>query len=321
MALVETKMMTFRDIFAETIDTYREYVKINEEMKSLILARKPYSTEKYTELVSMVENLFSNYELGKYLDLIIEFLGTLKMDNYSYRDFDLKIERAIREFKDARDIYMFISNKIRNERGLFKFDKSVSNIIDGVFTLDNTLKDVPFDVREKIREEIVRNMIRLRVDIFSEMDIRQAIDFIDFTENFYIGPLEVLRQICRGQRSDFQMPLQVCSAFDNIVTNRLYPEYLTRIADMIVPYGVNRQEVYDKLRPIVLGENSIFYRLDANTSKGAISLVVLDKFKLGMFDLSAKKPELLFIARLLVDLEKVRKRICLAKSDKANEVV
>ncbi|QXJ30338.1 hypothetical protein [Saccharolobus shibatae] len=301
MAMAQWKIMAFREVFSEAVNIYRKYSDIFDEMSSLVFSTsKPFDTKKFIELESNAKKFFIDYELGKYLDLIVEFLKVLKMNKDPYREFDLTLEKVIKEFEDAKNDYIYIKNSLY----LMGMTDSWLYLIESIF------RNLPLEGVEKVKEETVRKAIELRSNVFSFMDIRKAIEFIDFTENYHEGPMEILRQICRGQRSDFQIPTEVCSIYNHIVSNKLYSQYLASVADIAEKYGMNRQEAMEKVKPIILGEGDMYYGFDTNVSKGALEPAVLDKFRLSMFDLSVKSPELLFSAKLFIDLEKVRKKIC-----------
>ena len=299
MALIGTKITAFKDVFAEVADLYREFVSVRDEMKNLVYSSaKPFSTTKFADLGTRVKKFFAGNELGKYLDLAIEFLNTLKTGRDPYREFDLVIEKAVREFEDAKNDYEYI----RNHTYLFDIE-DVRTIVDELFA------GMPPSGVEAMREETVRAAIKIRFDIFSRMDMKRAAEFAEFAEKAD-GGLKVLREICGGRNADFRVPLEVCSAYDRIVTN--YRElYLADIADIAERYGLSGNDVIAKAAPAILGEDVKYGRFDMGATRAALGLVILDGFVLGMFDLSAKNPEVLFAARLYTDLEKARRKICM----------
>ena len=162
-----------------------------KEIHEMVLSRKAFDSKKFVELETSIKSFFLDYELGKYIKLIIEFLKTLETEKEPYKEFDLVLEKAINEFDDVLKDYNFI----RNSLYLMGMTDSHLRMIESAF------KELPQEAKEKIREETVKKALELRFNIFSNMDIKKAVEFVDFTEKFYEGPLDILRQICSGQRN------------------------------------------------------------------------------------------------------------------------
>ena len=133
---------------------------------------------------------------------------------------------------------------------------------------------------------------------------------MDFTENIPNHPLEILRQICGGQRKDFGLPTEVCGIYGLLVSKNLNSDYLAKMVGILEKYneGVKR-----RLKAIILAREHIYSGLDANLSKGALELVAFDTCNgrmASLFDLSVPNPEHPYLARLVTNLENIKKKVC-----------
>lgn len=306
LAIAQWKIMAFRDVFAKAAEVYRKFEQMYREIHDMVLSvSRTFDSERFVKLESSIKSFFLDYELGKYLGLIIDFLKVMKTEKEPYKEFDLVLEKSIKEFEDVLEAYTYIKNSL--------YVMGMTN--SWLSLIENAFEELPQQVKEKIREETVKKALELRYNIFSYMDMRKAIEFVDFTENFYEGPLNILRKICNENMKDFQLPIEVCGIYDHITRNKLYSEYLAGIADIAEKHGMDRQEAMERLRAIILAEDDKYGMLDANLSKGALELVVLNKFisyMTTLFDLSVSSPELPYLARLIINLEKARKKICIS---------
>ena len=113
---------------------------------------------------------------------------------------------------------------------------------------------------------------------------------------------------------DFQLPVEVCNKYHAIINKELDSSYLADVPDIAAKYGMDREEAKKRLRSLILTEEPMYVRLDLHLSEGALELLALRSFYERMsvlFNLSTTGSELPYLMKLIVDLEKARKKICL----------
>lgn len=291
LALTQQKIMMFRDIFAEAVEVYRRFRGAYSELYSMLTVR-PFDPERFAELLQTID--MHGDELSKYLEVITEFLGIMRTEKEPYREFDSVLDMRIQALNDVLDEY--------------RRAKAVG-VTMRIPQLD-IFSNLPLEVRKKIVDETLRKSIKLRFDMFSSIDTGTALEFIQYIERLNESPLRIIGQICNGERNEFNLPMKVCSVYDSIIIKKL-PDYLTEITDIVVRYGVDRKEATRVLMSIILANDNVYN--DLELSKVALGLVAFNRLNdrmASIFDLSASRPEALYLTSLLVELERARKKVC-----------